>query len=61
MVSMSVCKFFYVDDCGLLVQGIARGVGWWIGWKKQASKKFSGCWKFLSGSAIIRFFLLQIT
>ena len=50
--------FLCIPDYGLLVQGKIGGVGWYIGWKRQALRKFAGCWRFSNRSVIMRFFLL---
>ena len=42
-LSLTICVYTYdslcVIDFGLLVQGKIGGVGWYIGWKRQALKK----------------------
>ena len=66
-LSLTMCVYTYdflcVIDCGFFffVQGKTGGVGWYIGWKRQTLRKFAGYWRFLSRSAITRFFSLQRT
>ena len=42
-LSLTMCVYTYdflcIIDCGLFVQGKTGGVGWYIGWKRQALRK----------------------
>ena len=42
----------------LLVHGKDEGVNLLIGWKRPVLKKSGNCWRFLSGSDIMKSFLL---
>ena len=59
MMCMHTYDFLHIPDNGLFVQGKTGGVGWFIGWKRQALRKSSSYWRFLNRSAITRFFSLQ--